>query len=284
MIKELVKKECELCKKEFEINIRSKSKRILNKRFCSGTCAKKFNGINNRGKKRTEEYKKELSERSKGEGNPFYGKKHTTESKSLIGNANQWSEEDYVYVNFTQEQKEIFDGIMISDGHLSSSRISARITLGFKYKETIERIINDLDCLNFSEIYKYDFISKINGNILPNYFTKSNFNATLLSEYNRWYHDGVKVIPKDIILTPLFCYWWFVMDGYINKKSIRLCTECFNNEDLLFIVECFNEINLFPKLKDRKITHEVRKRLTFNTKETIKFFYYIKDIKIQKGI
>jgi LAGLIDADG DNA endonuclease family/NUMOD3 motif len=266
-------KNCELCKLEFLVN--EKRKRDREKRFCSLMCAKKYIGTNNKGKKRTEVYKKELSEKLKGEGNPFYGKKHKDHSKKLIGIANKWSEKDFVYVNFTQEQKEIFDGIMISDGSLEHSNISARITLGFKYKETIERIINDLNNMDYCPVYEHNYVDKRTGNKVVNFFTKSHFNRTLFNEYYRWYNDNIKIIPRDIQLTPLFCYWWYVMDGFILDETIYLCTDSYKKKDLIFLKEMFKKIYM-----DCTIT--ARNRLRFNKKETIKYFNYIKDIKIQK--
>ena len=50
----------------------------------------------NKGKKRSEEYKKKMSELHKGENNPFYGKTHTEEIKKIIsekGKGRKQSEE-----------------------------------------------------------------------------------------------------------------------------------------------------------------------------------------------
>lgn len=276
MLKELVKKECELCKDIFEINGNSKSKRILNKRFCSGTCAKKGNGLNNKGKKRTDEYKKDLSERLKGEGNPFYGKKHTEETKNIIGEKNSWKEEDYLVYEFTDEQKEIFDGIMISDGSLEKPRaLGSRLTLGFKYKETLERIIEDLNNMEYCPIYEYNYIEKRTGNNIINFFTKTHVSSSLYSEYNRWYKEDLKIIPKNIKLTPLFCYWWYVMDGFVIDNSIQLCTDSFTMEDIKFIQNLFSKINI-------KCSITSRNRLRFNKEETINYYGFIKNIRIQK--
>jgi hypothetical protein len=277
MLKELVERKCELCKSTFEINIRSKSERILNKRFCSGLCAKRGNGLSNKGRKRTEEYKKNLSVRLKGEGNPFYGKKHTEETKNVISEKNCWKEEDYLVYIFTQEQKEIFDGIMISDGSLEKpGNFSSRMTLGFKYEETLERIMKDLNNMKYCPIYKYDYIEKRNGNNIINFFTKTHASTTLFNEYYRWYKDGVKIIPEDIKLTPLFCYWWYVMDGYISStNTIILCTESFTIKDLEFIQILFNKIDIYPTINNRN-------RLLFSSQESKKFFNFISNIKIQK--
>jgi hypothetical protein len=276
MEKEFLKKECALCRGEFEINIKSRSKKILNKKFCSGQCAKKANGLNNKGKKRTDEFKKDLSERLKGKRNPFYGKKHTEEVKNIISEKNTWNIDDYLVYNFSDEQKQIFDGIMISDGSLEFPHtFGSRLTLGFKYKETLERIIFDLNNMEYCPIYEYDYIEKRTGNRIINFFTKTHTSSTLFSEYNRWYKDGIKIIPKDINLTPLLCYWWYVMDGYIVGGNINLCTDSFLLEDIKFIQNLFSKINI-------KCSITQRNRIRFNKKETINYFNYIKDIKIQK--
>lgn len=276
MEKELVKKECALCRGEFEINIKSRSKKILNKKFCSLKCSSTFTGLNSKGKKRTEEYKKELSERLKGTGNPFYGKKHTQKTKKTISEKNSWKKDDYIIFEFSDSQKEIFDGIMISDGSLESPKaLGSRLTLGFKYKETLERIMQDLNNMEYCPIYEYDYIEKRNGNRIINFFTKTHTSSTLFTEYNRWYKDGIKIIPKDIKLTPLLCYWWYVMDGYIIDGNINLCTDSYNTNELLFLKELFQKINIFCNIT-------CKKRLFFPKKETIKYFNYIKSIEIQK--
>lgn len=135
-------KKCELCEKEFVVNIKNKISK--KKRFCSGLCAKKSNGLNNKGKKRTDEFKDTLSKKLTGKGNPFFNKKHKNESIEKMKESSKWKEDRYKYCNMNDKEKEIFDGIMLSDGCLSSSRISSRLSLGFKHKNTLNRIIKDL--------------------------------------------------------------------------------------------------------------------------------------------
>ena len=109
-----------------------------------------------------------------------------------------------------------------------------------------------------------------------NFFTKTHASTTLFTEYYRWYKDGVKIIPKDIKLTPLFCYWWYVMDGYISSiNNIILCTDSFTIKDLEFIQILFNKIDIYPTINNRN-------RLFFSSQESKKFFNFISNIKIQK--
>lgn len=266
-------RKCELCSNDFEVNINNK--RSNKKRFCSSICAIKYNGLNNKGKKRTDEYKKEMSIKNSGKNNPFYGKKHTIDSISKMSKSSQWNENKYKYCNMTENEKEIFDGIMISDGSLNNSRISARLTLGFKYLETVNRIINDLPSINFSTPWKYNTYNNIHKKNYIHFFTKSNSYRDLLFEYNRWYNNNIKIIPSDIEITPLMCYWWYVCDGYLTDNNVYLCTDNFQKKYLKLISN---------KMKKNGFNNSIttRNRIRLPKKDTINFLNYISNINIQK--
>ena len=174
MIKKLGIKKCELCKNDFEYNTGNKRESL--KRFCSSTCAKKNNGLNNKGRTHTDAWKEMMSIRNTGENNPFYGKKHSDVSINKMSESSLWDESKYRYCNISAEEMEIFDGILISDGSLDKSRISARISLGFKYMGTIRRIINDLPSISFLNPWEYNPKPDIRtGKSYKTYNTKSNF-------------------------------------------------------------------------------------------------------------
>src|SRR3989344_8919180 len=76
---------CRTCSMAFEC---PDNKRNLNRKYCSGYCAKSAIGKNNRGRKLPFAIRKLWSEKRKGENNNFFGRKHTAETKLLISNAN----------------------------------------------------------------------------------------------------------------------------------------------------------------------------------------------------
>ena len=264
-------RKCELCDKKFEVNVDNKISN--NQRFCSKSCASKVKNI---GKKHTDEWKKEMSLRNNGENNPFFGKKHNKNSIKKMSISSQWVEDKYKFCNMSEKEKEIFDGIMISDGSLNKSRISARLTLGFKYLETIEKIINDLPSISFIKPWKYESNIDIRTNKkYISYYTKSNSYRNLLFEYERWYNVE-KIIPKDIKITPLMCYWWYVCDGFILNNNVYLCTDSFNEDNLLFIK---------IKLINNGFNASIRKnkRISLDKKSSIDFLKWISNnIIIQK--
>lgn len=272
---ELEIKKCELCGEPFEYNPRNK--RSSNKRFCTSLCAKRYNGLNNKDRKHTEEFKKMLSDRNKGENNPFFGRVHSVESLNKMSKSSQWDESKYKYCNLTKKEKEILDGILISDGSISVSRISGRLSFGFMYIETINRIINDLKSIEFLKPWKYESKEdKRTKKSYVSYLTKSRAYHDLLLEYNRWYKNGIKIIPIDIEITPLMCYWWFIGDGYNSNNNVYLCTDSFDKESI-------NLVN--KKLKQIGFTTAIRSsnRIAFDKKSSTDFLEWIsKDIEIQK--
>jgi len=105
--KDYISKFCELdeCKKKFTVN--KNCKRDNNRKYCSKFCATRSNGLKNKGKKRTEEFKKYLSEINSGEKNKFYGKIHSEEAKEKISKKNTGKKRTE---EVKQKMSEIFSG------------------------------------------------------------------------------------------------------------------------------------------------------------------------------
>lgn len=54
--------------------------------------------------------------------------------------------------------------------------------------------------------------------------------------YRQWYQNGVKTIPRDLVLTPLMLLHWYIGDGsYTN--SIMLSTNGFTVQDVKFLIK-----------------------------------------------
>lgn len=275
LIRDPIDKICALCGQQFNI-LYTKNKRKLSRRFCSRSCSTKSSAPNR--PPRSEEFKRRLSLKMSGSGNHFYGKRHTNETKKILSKSNQRKPEDFVKFDFkSQYEVDVFNGIMISDGSISApTRTSARFTLGFKYKNTILRIIKDLSSIRFGKIYDYNFLSKSAGSILTNYFVKSFSYYTFIDYYNIWYKDKNKIIPQNIKFTKLMCYWWYVCDGYkLSKNTISLCTDSFDKNSIDYAIQEFSNYDLITTLNKRN-------RLVFDKDNTNKFINYIKDIKRQE--
>jgi len=249
---------CEFCKNEFEVNERIKRNR--EKRFCSRVCSGYINGINNKGRKYSDEINKKKG--LKGILNPFYGKTHSKELQKQINKSKLVTNiKNVKYCNLKDVEYEILDGIMISDGCLTSvTAISGRLSLGFKYDKTLDDIKIALPSIEFGKTY----ISK-NGNSFHN---KSKMYGDLLNENKRWYENGKKIIPNDFRLTPTSCYWWFIGDGYNTNNNVFLCTDSYTKEDNESIIKKINELGF-------KCSLTTKNRIRLFKESSVRFLSWI---------
>jgi hypothetical protein len=250
-------KKCKLCNSEFSYKL--SLKRDVNKQYCSRKCSSKNNGLQNKDRKHSVEVN--LKKGLKGVKNGFYGKKHSEKSKLKMSNSSLFTPDKFKYCYLSNTEKEIFDGLLLSDGHLAKkSRISARLTFGFKHKQVINDIIDNMPSIDFSNIYE-DVKTKC-------YHLKSKSYYDFLIEQMRWYPKAKKIIPKNILITKKSCYWWFIGDGYNSRGNVFLCTDSYDKTDNMFLIEKLNNYGFNPSLTSKN-------RLRFNKKETINFLEWI---------
>lgn len=220
------------------------TKRNLKRAYCSGKCAKSANGKKNKGRKRTPEMCAHFSKIRLGQGNNFYGKHHTDATKAKIAKKNSRSKKTHLAIS--EKERNILNGLLLGDGYINANTFSGRYQQACKYKEFLEHITSIL-ALDWGPIY---FDRKWNC-----YFIKSRFNPTLLEFRKRWYPNGKKIVPKDLVLSTEIVLYWFLGDGSIrfgNKSKfphskhyeIKLATDGFSRDDNLFLVDKLTDIGL----------------------------------------
>ena len=79
----------------------------------------------------------------------------------------------------------------------------------------------------------------------------------------RWYPNGIKHVPANVVLTPLGLAYWFCGDGTADKRGVlSFCTNCFAEHDVIALsgklsvdfdvaARCVG-INRTPHLRDRR--------------------------------
>lgn len=265
-----MEKICNECNNQFIVNEKNKREKL--RLFCGGLCAKKFNGKSNKGKRHSDETKKNMSSSRMSLNNNFYGKKHTEETKKII--TSKKLERDLKKIKkieLTEKEISILNGILIADGSLTQpTSISSRMTYGCKYKETLNKITEELNNLTFSNVYEYTSKPhKKTNKCYTSFFLKSISNYTLLEWRNKWYPNGIKIIPNDIKLDIWCCYWWFIGDGFLRNKCVNLCTDSFTKEDNEMIVNKFKEIGYNTIVSSRN-------RIVFKREDSKRFLEWIK--------
>jgi len=152
-------------------------------------------------------------------------------------------------------------GELLGDGCLEAcSPYSARVHYASKYKEYAQYVSDKLKFFGIKrsgKIYK-QYIKKDNCYI---YSYNSLSYAELLTIRKKWYPDGKKIVPRDIVLTPLVCRQWYIGDGCLThpknaRPSIILSTDCFLQKDVNWLIKQL--INLGFKATRQKSNNRLR--------------------------
>lgn len=151
---------------------------------------------------------------------------------------------------FTEEQHDLPEGLLISDGSLSRRRATPSFVLASIKKELVDFVQASLHPLVFSRsvVPPKDYsINGRTGRTQPAYYAFSHADRALFQYWHRWYDGETKHIPKDFHITPLTARFWYYGDGsaltmdYTASRGwkvqrttpviLTLCTDGFTFED-----------------------------------------------------
>lgn len=142
----------------------------------------------------------------------------------------------YKDINISNKQHQVLDGLLLSDLHIEQGWKNCRLTCGFKYKEMLQSVISSLDCFTWSTP-RQDKNTKC-------WHSKSCTHPLITELRTKWYPDGIKIVPKDLTLSSLCCYWWYLGDGYLRDYNLRLCTQGFTDTDILRLINLLSVIGI----------------------------------------
>jgi len=152
----------------------------------------------------------------------------------------------------TDIQEQILNGHMLGDGCLykppniksnSYFQLTRKkedrnyLLWSVKYFENLiyENSVKDRDRFD-KRSNKFYYVSEFHTKIIPEFTEK----------YYYWYPEGNKIVPKDLVLTPLTIAVWLADDGtfsVINDKylSIKISTNGFTYEDVVLLQYLLNK-------------------------------------------
>lgn len=146
--------------------------------------------------------------------------------------------------------KEIIEGELLGDGCLSSrSNYSAFYQHTSSKRDYLEWLRDTLikEGLRFTKR-----IAKSQTPLGETYHLKSRSFTDLKALHRRWYADGVKIVPADIVLTPAMALHWFLGDGSTHKVAkdthnsiLELDTHGFTSADLDILCEQLSGFNAY---------------------------------------
>lgn len=135
--------------------------------------------------------------------------------------------------DLSEIQNDVLIGSLLGDGSLSKDGKYPRLK--------IERSLSDLNYLSWqfsifenfcsSRITTYHKYDKRYNKVYNSAAFRTRAVPAFLKYYDKWYINGIKKIPVDIVLSPLIIAVWIADDGCIinnNKHLIlKISTECF---------------------------------------------------------
>jgi hypothetical protein len=147
----------------------------------------------------------------------------------------------------SQYQEEVIIGLMLSDGSLRNPNSKKRPTGNCRLEFTFKAPVYDFICW-----LKFDLLGTLCTESLPTPHPVNNptqywFASRSLPQFtvmeSLWYSvvngKRVKIIPDNLVLTPVILAHWIMGDGYWLKsdKAIILCTECFTHKEVLRLID-----------------------------------------------
>jgi hypothetical protein len=141
-------------------------------------------------------------------------------------------------VEYTVEQFEFFDGLMLGDGSLVRRKIkcstglsNAKISCAFKYIE-FARYIDKILCMGGSIHKKVVKNPRYKNGVNIAYGLYSSDNILFTEERKRWYPNNKKIIPADFRFSPTSMNIEYLCDGHLTQnEAIILSTQSFERQN-----------------------------------------------------
>ena len=171
----------------------------------------------------------------------FFRKRNNIERDNLLVNK---------AIEPTNRQLSIIVGSLLGDASLRKTNInpSFRCEHGIKQLEYCKWKAKELMSLGAKfSISKRKTVDIRTGLYYESAICRLPANPTLLPLYNNLYRDGRKIITTEFLrdFNELSLAVMFMDDGSCNKTSINIATNCFNEEELILLLEFFkNRFNL----------------------------------------
>lgn len=145
-------------------------------------------------------------------------------------------------------QIDYLQGALLGDGslYIHKNANNACFCYTSKSYQHVKYVSDPFSELSTSGIvHRYVFDNRTNKIYSINSF-RTKVNPSFTEEYYRWYKNGVKHLPDNLVLNPTVCLIWYIGDGGIsiskNSCYLKLSTHCFSKEE--------QEQILLPQLKD----------------------------------
>ncbi|KKM79922.1 hypothetical protein LCGC14_1345080 [marine sediment metagenome] len=157
-------------------------------------------------------------------------------------------------LSLSEKAKEFINGELLGDMCIiKGSEYASSISYSSKYRDYIvwlDKVLLGFGVERAGQINKH--IDKGHGAIRYRYYSLRY--PELKEIYNVFYPKGVKVIPENLVFSPIVLRQWYIGDGCLyfmpNKgrtRQLALCTHCFSFDCVHRAVEQLNELGFISR-------------------------------------
>lgn len=125
------------------------------------------------------------------------------------------------YLDPSDKLSNLLKGELLGDGCiLMSSSRSALYHHGSKYREYVEWLSKTFADMGLEQVGKINKYWSEKGNAFGYHYQSRSY-PELVPLRKRFYPNGEKIVPKDLILTPIMARQWYIGDGRLGNSVKR---------------------------------------------------------------
>ncbi|MFA5048809.1 MAG: hypothetical protein WC516_07320 [Patescibacteria group bacterium] len=148
------------------------------------------------------------------------------------------------HIEIPEELLERIEGELLGDGGMYSSKYQAACKFTSKHLEYMEWLSSCFEKfsipLSNGGIKKVQQCDSRTNKIYTRFAFGTKCSIEFKEIYNVWYINGIKTVPQALKLTPNTVLHWWLGDGSINIRSGSLCTDCFTENEVIFLSNLLN--------------------------------------------
>lgn len=145
------------------------------------------------------------------------------------------------------EQLDSLNGHLLGDGSLVFTNPKKNywpvFSISSKHPEYLSWVVSSLELAKERPIWVVKQFDHRTNRVYEGRWLRSLSSPFLLEQRTRWYPNGTKVIPEDLVFTPKLVLRWFMDDGgRAQGGGINLATNCFSYEEIQGLCARFSEL------------------------------------------
>ena len=154
--------------------------------------------------------------------------------------------------------QKVMIGNLLGDGFIYYSTKQSNypvFSVEYKHKEYCEYIQRVNPFLNGQQVkYRERFDDRYIFGKIEQYKCTSLSSSVLKDLHDKWYIEGIKEVPEDIVLSPQTMLIWFMDDGFKSSGGLSLATDGFSLQSNEILKACLEDYGLqvnFHKASNR---------------------------------